>query len=406
MPVDLTRAWLECLSSSEALRSGRQQARADASSQRLYYRAGPTPGTQKPPRRPSHPGAGASNEGATHLAASPSLADSLSVESWHPSKALYELTEAALNNGWAHRTRKNHDGAYNRYTRFCDDHRIPARLRFPAHEAVLCAFAGHRMGQSSGAAARNDLAGVKAMHTRHNAPWPESARLSYIVHGVDEGRPASSIRPERLAVSYGMVRSATTRLSPSVRSLDRAVRACAALAFWGQFRLGELLPTAATGWSPSTHPSRACWDGTSLRLPSTKTTRSKGASVSLHSQSSRTCPIKAMRRYVDEVKAGPGEPLFTYTRPSGDRVSLTKRAFLDRFNEVIALDGHDAVQGHAFRIGGTTELLRRGVAPDIVKMAGRWKSDSFLRYWRKLEEIAPLHLQDVAVSARHAAPSG
>jgi hypothetical protein len=45
------------------------------------------------------------------------------------------------------------------------------------------------------------------------------------------------------------------------------------------------------------------------------------------------------------------------------------------------------VTGHAFRISGTTELLRRDVPPDMVRVAGRWASDRFLRYWRKHTEV-------------------
>ncbi|EJD43119.1 hypothetical protein AURDEDRAFT_44117, partial [Auricularia subglabra TFB-10046 SS5] len=61
---------------------------------------------------------------------------------------------------------------------------------------------------------------------------------------------------------------------------------------------------------------------------------------------------------------------------------LTKTAFLSRLNEIWMATGMKKVSGHCFRIGGTTALLRAGVPPEVVKTAGRWKSDSFLRYWR------------------------
>ncbi|KAG1842574.1 hypothetical protein C8R48DRAFT_38081 [Suillus tomentosus] len=43
--------------------------------------------------------------------------------------------------------------------------------------------------------------------------------------------------------------------------------------------------------------------------------------------------------------------------------------------------------GHAFRIGGATELLLQGVHPDVVSSQGRWTSRSFLEYWRRIETI-------------------
>ncbi|KZV82866.1 hypothetical protein EXIGLDRAFT_598966, partial [Exidia glandulosa HHB12029] len=61
---------------------------------------------------------------------------------------------------------------------------------------------------------------------------------------------------------------------------------------------------------------------------------------------------------------------------------LTKAAFLGRLNEIWRAAGMQRITGHSFRIGGTTALLRAGVDPEVVKMAGRWRSDSFLRYWR------------------------
>ncbi|KAJ6448633.1 hypothetical protein C8R45DRAFT_803271, partial [Mycena sanguinolenta] len=39
------------------------------------------------------------------------------------------------------------------------------------------------------------------------------------------------------------------------------------------------------------------------------------------------------------------------------------------------------VNGHSACIGGATELLLRGVEPDVVARQGRWSSQSFLLYW-------------------------
>ncbi|KAG1818951.1 hypothetical protein EV424DRAFT_1323539, partial [Suillus variegatus] len=54
--------------------------------------------------------------------------------------------------------------------------------------------------------------------------------------------------------------------------------------------------------------------------------------------------------------------------------------------------GHSTMPGHAFRIGGATELLFEGVHPDIVATQGRCKSRAFLDYWRQIESILPLFI--------------
>ena len=60
-------------------------------------------------------------------------------------------------------------------------------------------------------------------------------------------------------------------------------------------------------------------------------------------------------------------------------------------------------------------MLRSGVSPDVVKSTGRWRSDSFLRYWRNVDSIVAEHVDlvwptvqfsDGAVAARPAAPFG
>jgi hypothetical protein len=93
------------------------------------------------------------------------------------------------------------------------------------------------------------------------------------------------------------------------------------------------------------------------------------------------------------LEAPTSSHLFAYGVGGGKLVSLTKRKFLLVCNSVWSSHGLPRLSGHCFHIGGTTELLLRNVPPHIVKVMGRWSSDSFLRYWRNLEHIAPLHAE-------------
>jgi hypothetical protein len=54
--------------------------------------------------------------------------------------------------------------------------------------------------------------------------------------------------------------------------------------------------------------------------------------------------------------------------------------------------GFEPLLAHAFRIGGCTEMLLRGVNPDVVCVQGRWVSKAFLQYWRKIQSILPLFI--------------
>ncbi|KAH7926292.1 hypothetical protein BV22DRAFT_983550, partial [Leucogyrophana mollusca] len=101
-------------------------------------------------------------------------------------------------------------------------------------------------------------------------------------------------------------------------------------------------------------------------------------------------PVAALDNHLF-VNALPADaPLFAFSSPSGLRC-LTKRKFLARCNSIWSAAGIPTLSGHSFRIGGTTTLLLSGVSPDVVKAMGRWSSDAFLRYWRSLELVVPLH---------------
>jgi hypothetical protein len=329
------------------------------------------------------------------------LKSSMAAAGWCLPTDILESTHRTLSSGWAPRTIANHMGAVRRYERFCSDINVPKHLVWPAHEPVLCAFAADHAGRVSKSTAQNELAGIKAHHTTLNLPWPDSPRIRMILEGVERSRPAHSLLPARPPVTLDMIRLLVLDLSARPCALDSAVRACATVAFWGQFCLGELLPVSQKTFSPSFHPTLESWhEGQSptIVLPWTKTTRTRGATIILFRQSSRTCPIANMKQYLACTAPTPGSALFAYKRPDGRRVNLTKRVFLKRVNEVWATHGITRITGHSFRIGGTTELLRRGVPPEVVKMAGRWSSDSFLRYWRKPEDILPRHIQDVIAS--------
>jgi hypothetical protein len=79
---------------------------------------------------------------------------------------------------------------------------------------------------------------------------------------------------------------------------------------------------------------------------------------------------------------------------------MTKEWFMSRCNAVWVSSGYPDMPGHAFRIGGATELLLQGTEPDIVAAQGRWKSQAFLDYWRRIESILPLFISNSANSSR------
>jgi hypothetical protein len=162
--------------------------------------------------------------------------------------------------------------------------------------------------------------------------------------------------------------------------------------------LGELLPKSGSLIASQFLPTRSHilkasrnTRTTTIRLPRTKT-RKTGEDVVLVAQKSPINPKVALETHLLVNHCDAGAPLFTYRTNTGTKI-LTKSKFLQRCNEIWIPAGYPHTTGHSFRIGGTTELLLAGVSPDVVKAMGRWSSNAFHRYWRSLEDLAPMHAE-------------
>jgi hypothetical protein len=295
--------------------------------------------------------------------------------SWTPSPTMLQKTSQAILDGWAPSTRKNHDAVVKVYNAFCTCKQVPLSERYPAVEQVIVAFAADRAGRIAGTTARNLVTGLKAYHVARNWPWNGSQRVKLAVEGVETARPRSSVLESRLAVTLIMLRILFDTLDPN-NPFDCVVLTCALVAFWGQFRLGKLLPKSQGTFADNRHPTISSWTASgrliTIRLPWTKTTKSAGAEVLLQSQKSRTCPVLAMNRLTQTHKSIKDKltHLFAYPLGNSKWIPLTKQAFLARVNSVWKQSNLPKITGHCFRIGGTTELLRLGVAPEIVCVAG------------------------------------
>jgi hypothetical protein len=315
----------------------------------------------------------------------------------------------AIQNGWARSTVKRYSGAIRQFMRFCDAEGVPGHLRFPADEFVLCAFAVSSAGLHSRSTPRNCLSALKAWHVAHNMEWKGSIRLRYVLNGVHNLAPQGSKRSPRPPVNATMIQQLIEHLDLK-DPLDVAIAACATTAFWGQCRLGELLPSSSatllsthfpvrSGFKRSLHNPSSCI----IHLPRTKT-HHHGQDVVLVDQRAPINPISLLKRHL-RVNGIPNDShLFSYISVNGIS-TLTKSLFLCRCNDIWGALGYPRTTGHCFRIGGTTELLIAGIPPEVVKATGRWLSDSFLRYWRSLDNIAPQYIRHLHSQKRRRKPT-
>lgn len=309
-------------------------------------------------------------------------------ESFRPS------IDAALDRAWSAGTLKTYTSSINTFLKFCQSHRIPSDQTFPASDYLLCAFIAELSPTLSKNTISNYLSGIRAWHIRNGFPFARSDRLNLIAKA---SRPLSKPLPPRPPVTLEMLEALSVNLDLG-NSRDACVFACACTAFWGLARLGELLPSSYNfdrGNPPfprvnSISPGRE--GSLKLTLPWTKVKKWVGETIILSLQEGLSNPIKALETHSRISSIAQDSLLFSYRDEHGVTI-LLKRQFLARCNDIwnATTFNSQSPTGHSFRIGGTSHLLLCGIHPDIIKKAGRWSSDSFLRYWRNLDVVIPAH---------------
>ena len=156
-------------------------------------------------------------------------------------------------------------------------------------------------------------------------------------------------------------------------------------AFFGFFRLGELLLAAGTTFNPRLHLAldEVAVDDpqdpkTVLYLKQLKTDQlGQGAHIILGKTRSDLCPVAAVLGYVVSRGAHPGA-FFLDTR----REPLRKSAFIAKLRRILEGLGFPQHQyaGHSFRIGAATAASLAGVEDSTIQLLGRWQSAEFLKY--------------------------
>lgn len=307
---------------------------------------------------------------------------------------------------------------------WCDLRQVPEPLRAPTSAAILAPFVSDLAGSYSQSAIVNAVAAVHAWHIVHGLSWPIPSqgmedRISALIKGAGRVAPPSSVRALRdpLLVSHiadiravcdftnpldVAVFGASHHCLPLLRS-DLGV-ACLATVFWTTARLGEFVVPSLKGFRARIHitprhvTKRVNRDGaevTNFRLPWTKCSDS-GEDVYWARQTGDADPEAAWLTHVSLNDPPPDGPLFAYREHPGarKRIPLTRKKFLDRFEELRAAADIIHLTGHSLRIGGTLELLLQGKSFEVVKTKGRWKSDAFQRYLRLHGTIMASYIQE------------
>jgi len=153
-----------------------------------------------------------------------------------------------------------------------------------------------------------------------------------------------------------------------VNSFDTAVYAVACIVFWACCHLSELLITSCHSFDLQSKVSCSCLKTCSiakfgqhfsmLHLPKTKTNGQEGDDIYLID-----CPllfnqVNAFEHHLASSLMIPDDaPLFVWKSTNGSWCPMMKNWFMSHCKTAWKKEGVDMLDGHNFRIGGTTHHL-------------------------------------------------
>lgn len=295
--------------------------------------------------------------------------------------------------GLAPSTQKTYRAATKRFYSFCTAHNV--LNPFPLSEQLLCFFASYLALQNlSPQTIKSYLSAIRSVHISLGFPDPRDQssmpRLKRVQAGISRVRAQSGIpKRVRLPITLQVLSGIGNFLQSSSHPEKIVLWAVACTAFFGFFRLGELLPENATSnsgivWGDVAIDSHSAPRMVQIHLRTSKCDQfGAGSDIVLGATGSSVCPVKAILTYTGIRGSEPG----AFFRDTVNRV-VTKPWFVTQIRQIlksIGLPQHNFA-GHSFRIGAATTAALVGMEDSMIQTLGRWHSSAFLLYLRTPKE--------------------
>jgi hypothetical protein len=276
---------------------------------------------------------------------------------------------------------------------FCE--RFQVSDPFPITEGLMCSYAAHLADQGlAPQTIKSYLAGVRNMQLSLGLPDPRDHSslpiLRRVQAGISRARLATgnTSAKTRLPITPPILRQIKQSLEASAHQ-DRVIMwAVCCTAFFGCFRLGELLLDTPPSFDQRRHLAWgdvAVDDQTNpqmirIHLKQSKTDQfGKGVDIILGRTGKDLCPVAALLGFIAARgdRAGP-----FFIDPSLQ--PLVKSRFVRELRNLLASLGlpQDHFAGHSFRIGAATAAALAGAEDSTIQLLGRWQSAAFMRYIR------------------------
>jgi hypothetical protein len=255
---------------------------------------------------------------------------------------------------------------------------------FPVTEYLLCCFATFLANEGlAPQSIKSYLAAVRNTQLSLGLPDPRE-QSAFPVSRARLGRQQPS--RVRLPITGQVLRRVKADLEQSGHPERTVIWAVCCVAFFGFFRLGELLLPSQDAFNPRLH---LAWGDVAVddtrnprmvrcRLKQSKTDQlGRGVDVVLGITGLDLCPVAAVLGYI-ALRGDQSGPFFLTTA----KVPLTKTDFITKFRAILGRIGLPAEDyaGHSFRIGAATSAALAGMDDSMIQLLGRWQSAAFLRY--------------------------
>lgn len=287
---------------------------------------------------------------------------------------------------------------------FCDKKEIDELQRAPCSQNLLSSFISTLVGDYSAQAVENYTYGLRAWHIIHRIPWKvNSVELRTLFASAAKNQPPESTKAQQNPCTIEDLTAIRENLNLK-DPFDAAVFACLTTTFWSVARLGEFTIPNLNAFDPDRHVKRGDLNPdvtdrhgnkiTTIFIPWTKGSKSQGEELNWAAQPQTGAdPEEAMRNHLKLNKFNDGQHLFQHHWRSKSRPML-KSIFLTRIRKALADAKRKPLTGHSLRIGGTLEYLLRGIDFPVVRVKGRWASETaFTGYLRKHGQILAPYMQ-------------
>ena len=274
-----------------------------------------------------------------------------------------------------------------KFTAFCSRYNVSDP--FPVTEYLLCCFATFMANEGLvPQSIKSYLAAVRNMQLSLGLPDPREQSAFPVLKRVQTGISRARLGRQqpsriRLPITGQVLRRVKAELEQSSHPERTVIWAVCCVAFFGFFRLGELLLPSQDAFNPRLH---LAWGDVAVddacnprmvrcHLKQSKTDQlGRGVDVVLGKTGLDLCPVAAALGYI-ALRGDQLGPFFL----TASKVPLSKSDFIGTVLGRIGLPAEDYA-GHSFRIGAATSAALAGVEDSTIQLLGRWRSAAFLRY--------------------------